>query len=1405
MVPRSSSAFIAAGALLLAAGCRFDQSVPDSISITCAQAADCPAGRLCSPQLLRCIKQTGDKDAPSLVSFSLTPSVVSRTSQAVLEMVTNEVTLDSPQFTVEGFAQTARVPTATGGERFTFTYTAPTSAIEGSLEPRAHLIDLSGNQSDVTLGSLRLDFTAPSVVAGSVTVRPELARPGEVVLIQVAFTEPLGATPMLVLATGEQVAPLSSAGVYASFQVSLTATTPDGVLPFSLLPITDGAGNRTSPGEIGSIRVDTHQPRITTLMIQSGQSVFSAKPGFNTFTVIAEGDVGVDDTLRALEITFLGSPLTCTSPTPTRRECTVTVLASMPEGDVTLQALATDAAGNSAGKSVVIRLDFTPPTVVPNSLTPTFTPGPGSHATQVTALGAGARVDIGFSATELLGASPVMTLGGLAMICTGGTGLTQSCGYQHSCSGLTDGTHPLSVTLIDLVGNGFSGAPGPLGVLSDCLAPAAPDVVTPGSLVWQRAPYGAAWAPGTLGLRLLASATVVAEPRLTLLVGNDLGGNVIDTIAAGPVGSAVGATTLTPNLTADHLRISVQSVDAAGNASAVVLVRENQVTVTFDGTLAAPTFMRGVATDDFQLTGLGQPLGAVATSSSIAREVSLRLPIGRGSTAVSALGNGKMLLFGGSGIFSTYFDDAWVFDRGSNTWVPTIGNRPSGRGAAGFAALGAGKTLVFGGQTGNNGTTFLSDGWVHDLASNSWATIPGVQPPARMNIQMASLGNGQALLFGGTGMTGVLNDTWVYSVGKNSWTNITVTAGMPSGRSGYQLTSLNDGTLLMTGGTLANNVTPADTYLFDIATMRWSKLALAPAVAARVERKSHATIAAGVGHAVLHGGVSADGGLDITAVYDNSIKDFRFSTGPQPTAHVSMGLGDLGGGFVLLEGGTTSPVAASSSLDTSVFDTSTLTWTPVVGAQPAARYGPQLVSLEPGKAVLSTSFFTTDQWEFDLATRSWSMIKGNASGATDETATLLDGRLIHFGYSYLGPGGQLAVFSGDPPVWSTVAGAQPPTRTQGQMADLGNGRLLMFGGIATNTTTVLTDSWALDLTAMTWSQVTGIATPPATYGVSLTRLGVGQALLIDKAFNHWVYDDTTTQWSAAPAGPPARESPVMSSFGSDVVLYGGSTVSPAKIFEDTWVFSRTTHTWSQLAATLTQTTPVSLITLTTGDLLLSTPSNAYLLGPSNKSWGALAGYPAVTTAAPMSLGGHVMVFGASTADDPYSVETWSMDQATRSWTKLAQRVPATGYQVTPLGGGRALTYDPLTYVSTVFEERGQAVTGVGAVPLSLVGLFGTEVTGVKAAVTAGADGFSPSGAAADGFDLQLYGVSNTGTLFQTCASAAASSAAPGVVSCGVTPFTGRSSVALRVRPKGASNMNPVGLAVTSAVIDVLYR
>ena len=99
-----------------------------------------------------------------------------------------------------------------------------------------------------------------------------------------------------------------------------------------------------------------------------------------------------------------------------------------------------------------------------------------------------------------------------------------------------------------------------------------------------------------------------------------------------------------------------------------------------------------------------------------------------------------------------------VYDLSDNTWTQKTSVGPSARYQHAMASLGEGQVLLFG---GSDGTVLSGDTWVYDLSTNTWTSrTPAKAPSARSFHAMAYLGEDQVLLFGGN--TGSVNDeTWL--------------------------------------------------------------------------------------------------------------------------------------------------------------------------------------------------------------------------------------------------------------------------------------------------------------------------------------------------------------------------------------------------------------------------------------------------------------------------------------------------------------------------------------------------------------------------------------------------------------------------------------------------------------------
>ncbi len=169
-------------------------------------------------------------------------------------------------------------------------------------------------------------------------------------------------------------------------------------------------------------------------------------------------------------------------------------------------------------------------------------------------------------------------------------------------------------------------------------------------------------------------------------------------------------------------------------------------------------------------------------------------------------------------------------------------------------------------------------------------------------------------------------------------------------------------------------------------------------------------------------------------------------------------------------------------------------------------------------------------------------------------------------------------------VWSQVVGVagcttacagSPPPRSMASMVyDPSTGDVVLFGGF--NGSTELNDTWLYNGTS--WTEQT-FSTSPAVREVATMAYDAGLSSIVlfggnsaGLYFNDtWIYNGTTwTQaispgcTTACPSSPPGRQNATMSYDGAtgQLVVFGGSDGS---FLNDTWVYSNSASTWSQVA------------------------------------------------------------------------------------------------------------------------------------------------------------------------------------------------------------------------------------------------
>jgi Galactose oxidase, central domain len=197
----------------------------------------------------------------------------------------------------------------------------------------------------------------------------------------------------------------------------------------------------------------------------------------------------------------------------------------------------------------------------------------GTRLRDIALLSNGMTVEVELSANEALLEAPAVMLGELVLAAQVRDG--QLYRFRGEMEGLVDGAEmPLSASTTDAHGNESKSVL--LTFRVDTVAPAAPSVNVPRSIVFGRAPAGTLDSPGVPTFSLRAQAGAL-EPKSLLLVSSPVG--QIATLGAAADGSLPESPL---PLGADLTQVSVRSVDAAGNISVPVAVKDTELTTYLD-------------------------------------------------------------------------------------------------------------------------------------------------------------------------------------------------------------------------------------------------------------------------------------------------------------------------------------------------------------------------------------------------------------------------------------------------------------------------------------------------------------------------------------------------------------------------------------------------------------------------------------------------------------------------------------------------------------------------------------------------------------------------------------------------------------------------------------------------------
>lgn len=599
-------------AWVLAQGCTFNPAT-GGVTIKCDGDKDCPQGQFCLLEVRRCsTRDTQDTTSPAVRSVSLQPAF-SRPGQTVgMALEVSEPLLIVPELAFGEGATAVRFQalpsTVVEPVNFAWSATLPQDSPEGTFPLRVDLVDRAGNRaSDVLLGALKVDGTAPSVA--SFDALPPLTgdrlvlRPSQGAQLRLLASEEVRSEGLVLEG--------SSSSCPSPIRFTLSANNGNGGLDFTGVPplgnsqcsaalvltgLTDLAGNAAGPLPLGiTVSIDGEGPAIEGLSVArqavDGSSVpsgvFSQQPGFSTLLV--EFDVAQD--VAELEVSLSQGPArlaqcsdlmaSCADAASGKRRCRCqhTLAAGGPEreGPQDLEVTARDVGGNQSRAARPLVLDFSAPIPVPGSVLLTFLPNGLNPllSQELSAIGPNASASLSFATNEPVAAAPQLVRAGLTV-----TNQAAAGGFSFSYKiepGPNPGSGsqclPLLATATDLAGNTGTTAV-PFADQSTCLAsdfspPPPPAVFSPGVVRYTRAPWGSAASP--TASRYGVEGQAGAAPEATYVFFFDSA----SPLEKGKVKVQADGRFLAADLPMNDAPFAVvQSVDAAGNVSARLKVRD---------------------------------------------------------------------------------------------------------------------------------------------------------------------------------------------------------------------------------------------------------------------------------------------------------------------------------------------------------------------------------------------------------------------------------------------------------------------------------------------------------------------------------------------------------------------------------------------------------------------------------------------------------------------------------------------------------------------------------------------------------------------------------------------------------------------------------------------------------------
>jgi hypothetical protein len=303
---------------------------------------------------------------------------------------------------------------------------------------------------------------------------------------------------------------------------------------------------------------------------------------------------------------------------------------------------------------------------------------------------------------------------------------------------------------------------------------------------------------------------------------------------------------------------------------------------------------------------------------------------------------------------------------------------------------------------------------------------------------------------------------------------------------------------------------------------------------------------------------------------------------------------------------------------------------------------------------------------------------------------------------------------------------QPAPRFNATLADLGDGRLLMFGG-RDATGAFLNDTWFFEVEADTWTQIFPPMAPSPRNAHSMALAEPGTVILFGGSGlvgggalgDTWAFDVTAETWMplAPPTIPTPRFQQEMAAIGNArVLMFGGRATSGGNENAETWMYDHGTGTWTNMAPAGAPTPSAAFAFSFDGADTVTRFGGFLNSDPIDQTWNYTISTN--TWAAAMTMGspgaravlsgeyleaGQMIVFSGKLDGcciDPTG-GTFAYDRAAGTWATITppgEPSPRFNYAMTRVAGNKTIFFGGLLQNVGVGTAQGQTWEYVGPRP-----------------------------------------------------------------------------------------------------------